>query len=89
MSRQKSFLNRFVEESSIASMNKLTAVFLGSLLLAAATTLNAAEDRRQRVLNDRKEVEAAGHWIYNDLPKGLAEAARTGKPLLIVVRCVP
>ena len=88
MSRQKSFLNRFVEESSILSMNKLTAVFLGSLLLASAT-LNAAEDRRERVLNDRREVEAAGHWIYNDLPKGFAEAARTGKPLLIVVRCVP
>ena len=70
-------------------MNNFTAVFLGSLLLAAATTLNAAEDRRERVLNDRKEVEAAGHWIYNDLPKGFAEAARTGKPLLIVVRCVP
>ncbi|PYM15711.1 MAG: hypothetical protein DME18_03470 [Verrucomicrobia bacterium] len=80
-------MNQFVEKSSIASMNKLTAVFLW--LLAAATTLSAAEDRRERVLNDRKEVEAAGHWIYNDLPRGFAEAARTGKPLLIVVRCVP
>ena len=82
-------MNQFVEKSSIASMNTLTAVFFGSSLLAAATTLNAAEDRRERVLNDRKEVEATGHWIYNDLAKGLAKAARSGKPLLIVVRCVP
>ena len=88
MSRQKSFLNRFVEESSILSMNKLTAVFLGSLLLASAT-LNAAEDRRERVLNDRKEVANAGQWIYNDLAEGFAEAGRTGKPLLVVFRCVP
>jgi serine protease Do len=69
-------------------MNKSMAVFAASLFLAVAT-LGAAEDRRERVLNDRKEVEAAGHWIYNDLPGGLAEAARTGKPLLVVFRCVP
>jgi len=84
----KSGLNVPVKKSSIASMNKLAAIFFGSLLLAPAK-LSAAEDRRERVLNDRKEVEAAGHWIYNDLPKGLAEAARTGKPMLILVRCVP
>ena len=60
---------------------------VGLLLLTGL--LNAAEDRRERVLADRKEVEASGNWIYNDLPKGLAEAARTGKPLMVVIRCIP
>jgi len=60
-----------------------------SLLLWAVATLNAAEDRRERVLNDRKEVQSDGHWIYNDLPKGIAEAARTRKPMLVVFRCIP
>jgi len=69
-------------------MNKPLAIISGFFLLVSLT-LNAAEDRRERVLNDRKEVEAAGHWIYNDLPKGFAEAARTGRPLLVVLRCVP
>ena len=69
-------------------MTKSLTLLTGSLLVATAA-LHAAEDRRERVLNDRKEVEAAGHWIYNDLPRGFAEAARTGQPLLIVVRCVP
>ena len=69
-------------------MNNLLAIISGFFLLVSLT-LNAAEDRRERVLNDRKEVEAAGHWIYNDLPKGFAEAARTGRPLLVVLRCVP
>jgi hypothetical protein len=41
------------------------------------------------VLNDRKEVETSGNWIYNDLTKGFAEAARTGKPLMVVIRCIP
>ena len=59
------------------------------LLLLAVASLNAAEDRRERVLSDRKEVQADGHWIYNDLPKGIAEAARTRKPMLVVFRCIP
>jgi hypothetical protein len=30
----------------------------------------------------------AGTWIYDDLEGGIAEAARTGKPLMVVLRCV-
>jgi hypothetical protein len=63
-------------------------IFAGWLVLGVAS-LTAAEDRKERVLSDRKEVEASGKWIYNDLPKGFAEAARTGKPLLVVIRCIP
>jgi len=69
-------------------MNRFLAVVSGVLVLISVT-VNAAEDRRERVLNDRKEVETAGQWVYNDLPKGFAEASRTGKPLLVVLRCVP
>ena len=69
-------------------MNKLAVVLTASFYIASAV-LRAAEDRRERVLNDPKEVEAAGHWIYNDLPKGVAEASHAGKPLLVVFRCVP
>jgi serine protease Do len=70
------------------SMNKSCFLLAGLLLLLCAP-LNAAEDRRERVLNDRKEVTAAGAWIYNDLPAAIAKAGRTGKPLLVVLRCVP
>jgi hypothetical protein len=69
-------------------MTRFAPLFTASLLLASAA-LSAAEDRRERVLNDRTEVQAAGHWIYNDLPQGVTEAARSGKPLLVVLRCVP
>ncbi len=48
-----------------------------------------AQTREQKVLADRKKVEADGYWIYNDLPKGLAEAKATGKPLLVILRCIP
>ena len=28
-------------------------------------------------------------WIYNDLAKGIVEAKKTGKPILVILRCVP
>src|SRR5690606_19866869 len=34
-------------------------------------------------------VEADGFWIYNDLPAAFAQARSSGKPILIVLRCIP
>lgn len=69
-------------------MTRLT-IYLAASLVAVVVSAPAAEDRRERVLNDRKEIEASGQWIYNDLPKGFAEAARTRRPMLVVFRCIP
>ena len=71
----------------MGSMNH-RLLFVASFVLLTLT-LSAAEDRKARVLNDRAEVQAAGNWIYNDLPQGYAAAAKSGKPLLVVFRCVP
>lgn len=60
-----------------------------ALFLSSLPAARPAEDRDAKVQNDRREVEAGGHWIYNDLPKAFAEARQTGKPLLVVFRCVP
>jgi serine protease Do len=48
-----------------------------------------AQTREQQLQNDRAKVEADGFWIYNDLPKGYEEAKNTGKPMLVILRCVP
>ena len=48
-----------------------------------------AQTREEVVRGDRKKVEAAGFWIYNDPPKAFAEAKRTGKPIIVVLRCLP
>ncbi|MCZ6677507.1 MAG: hypothetical protein O7E52_09670 [Candidatus Poribacteria bacterium] len=65
-------------------MRRHFTILTGLLLLAAG--LVQGEDRDTKVRNDLKEVQATGLWIYNDLPKGIAEAEKTGKPLLIVFR---
>uniref|UniRef100_A0A7C2JZE7 PDZ domain-containing protein n=1 Tax=Schlesneria paludicola TaxID=360056 RepID=A0A7C2JZE7_9PLAN len=49
----------------------------------------AQEDRRAKVLNDKKLIEASGFWIYNDLPRALRDAQRTKRPVLAVFRCIP
>ena len=36
-----------------------------------------------------KDIEVADHWIYDDWPAAVAEAKKTGKPILAVLRCVP
>lgn len=45
--------------------------------------------REEKVRGDREKVLSSGYWIYNDFQKGLAEAKETGKPLVVVLRCIP
>ncbi len=67
-------------------MRQLFLVGLTCLILAAPL---GAQTREEKVRNDRKKVEGEGFWIYNDLPKGFAEAKKTGKPMLVILRCIP
>src|SRR5215216_3157325 len=68
-------------------MNRFIGVIFG--LTVACQLLSAAEDRDTKVRNDRKDVLETGTWIYNDLAKAIDEGKRTGKPLLVTVRCIP
>jgi hypothetical protein len=61
-----------------------------ALAIAAGTTHAAAvKDREGAVRNDRATMENDTRWIYNDIDRGFAEAKKSGKPLLVVLRCVP
>ena len=63
-----------------------------STALALAIPLGpvaAQNPREKKVRDDRVKVEADGFWIYNDYPKAVAEAKRTGKPLVVALRCIP
>lgn len=59
------------------------------LALAFPLTAFAQNPRDQKVRADREKVESEGFWIYNDMTKGLAEAKKSGKPMLVVLRCIP
>jgi hypothetical protein len=55
--------------------------------LLVAVSCGAAEpDVLRKALRDDQVDES---WIYNDLAKGIEEARKSKKPLLITLRCVP
>jgi hypothetical protein len=60
---------------------------IATILVVTASA--QAQDRPTKVRNDRARVEADGFWIYNDLPRGIAQAKESDKPLLVVFRCIP
>jgi serine protease Do len=62
----------------------MKALFLGLLALA----LFPLGDK-EKLKNALGDTAPAGAWFYDDLEGGIAEAARTGKPLMVVLRCVP
>ena len=61
------------------------AVAFGTLLLHA----ESVKDREGAVRQDRAKLEHDDRWIYDNFQRGFEEAKRTGKPLLVVLRCVP
>src|SRR5687767_15445976 len=63
-------------------------VVLPVLMLPALTAL-AAEDRATKVRNDKEQYANDDRWVYNDLAKGIDEARKTNKPILVVFRCIP
>ncbi len=60
-------------------------VLLSILPGFSATVTN----REAAVRADRATMEKDARWIYSDLARGMTEAKWKGKPLLVVLRCVP
>jgi hypothetical protein len=59
---------------------------LASVLACVAIGQAGERTPLGKSLND---IEPADHWIYDDWPAAVAEAKKTGKPILAVLRCVP
>ncbi len=64
-----------------------------AILLSATLPLPAfadtVKDREGAVRNDKATMEKDARWLYNDIEAGFAAAKKSGKPLLVVLRCVP
>ena len=46
-------------------------------------------ERDAKVNAEREALEGGDLWIYNDLARGFEVARESGKPLLVVYRCIP
>ncbi len=65
--------------------------FVAILFLSIGATIQAetVKDREGAVRKDRANMLDNERWIYQDIEAGFAEAKKTGKPLMVVLRCVP
>ncbi len=74
-------------------MNSKLSLALGAILflvgLPGQSRADAVKDREGAVRGDKAALEKDARWIYNDVDQGFAEAKRSGRPLLVVLRCVP
>ena len=65
------------------------SLVLTCVLFTAPCFAETVKDREGSVRKDKATMENDARWAYNDVDRGFAEARRTGKPLLVVLRCVP
>ena len=56
---------------------------------ACSVSHGYAQSREEKVRSDRERVVADGFWIYNDIPGAMSKARESGKPVLVVLRCIP
>ncbi|MCA9058798.1 MAG: thioredoxin family protein, partial [Planctomycetaceae bacterium] len=63
--------------------------FLMAVICVTSVASAQQKTRDEKVRDDREKVMAEGFWIYNDLPTAFRQATETGKPLLVVLRCIP
>jgi len=57
--------------------------------LPSSAFADTVKDREGAVRKDKAALENDARWIYNDFQSGFAEAKKSGRPLLVVLRCVP
>ncbi|MFM2012651.1 MAG: hypothetical protein RLZZ396_1435 [Planctomycetota bacterium] len=69
-------------------VTRIVAVFIAICFVSLAFA-DEKNRREQAVRDDKKNLAIDKRWLYNDIDAGFAEAKKVGKPLLIVLRCVP
>ncbi len=63
-----------------------------TILMCLSPGISPAQEKKtrdQKVREDQHRVTQEGFWIYNDLPNAFRQAKETGKPILVVLRCIP
>src|SRR5687768_10263557 len=74
-------------QRSIATCLSVLSITLA--LMDPNAFAETVKDRKAAVLDDRAKMQENTAWIYNDWQRGFEEAKKSGKPLLVVLRCIP
>jgi len=68
---------------------RLWILLVGGWWLLSGGLVSAQPTREEKVRADKAKVESEGYWIYGDFAQAVAKAKSTGKPILVVLRCIP
>ncbi len=60
-----------------------------TLFASVAVKAETVKDREGAVRTEKSKMENDARWNWNDLEGGFQLAKTTGKPLLVVLRCIP
>jgi hypothetical protein len=63
-----------------------TFAAIGLVAVAAVAAARGADEKGAKLADLLNDDGVHASWIYSDLDRGLAEAKRTGRPLLAVFR---
>ncbi|MBL9144269.1 MAG: PDZ domain-containing protein [Verrucomicrobiaceae bacterium] len=64
-------------------------IFLAGLMVGTCLHAESVKDREGAVRQDKAKLESSDRWNYNDVDGAFAEAKKSGKPVMLVLRCVP
>ena len=67
----------------------ISRIFLAGLIVGTCLHAEAVKDREGAVRQDKAKLESSDRWNYNDVDGAFAEAKKSGKPVMLVLRCVP
>lgn len=68
---------------------KLTRLLPLAVLLTVPAHAETVKDREGAVRGEKAKMETDARWNWNDIDGGFRLARTTGRPLLVVLRCVP
>ena len=58
-------------------------------LLSFSLVAETVKDREGAVRQDKAKMESNSRWIYQSVDEGFNAASLTGKPVMVILRCVP
>jgi hypothetical protein len=73
-------------------MRVATAALLATLLSVCClnpTPCLAQNERERSVRDDKQTLALDDAWIYDDLHEAMANATAAGKPVMVLIRCLP
>jgi serine protease Do len=76
-------------EHTIAMARILLLSLIPHLGCAIQSSAQETKTRDQLVREDLSNFGSLDAWIYNDVERGFEAARKSGKPLLVVFRCIP